>query len=220
MWSVSIRRTCAEHPFSFSDLIKLQSERLEVLNQFQESELLFAEVNPTVTLGARQVYHEPELAERFKRSGVDVVSGERGGNETWHGPGQWIGFVLTPLAEYTGDPRGVRKAVHQTLHLLEPLLQSYLPSIHFEDGDRLGLWSDRGKVVSIGIKIRGHYTSSGFAVNCIPNPNAFLGLNPCGIGGAQPDFLFRDFRDDPERLEREFVNLPNKILRIFQERSS
>jgi lipoate-protein ligase B len=102
MWSVSINRN-----LSFARLLEIQEEKLLLLKPNQESMLLFAELKPTITLGSRQV-HEHAQFERLdavkllaEQKEIDVIHGERGGNETWHGPGQWVGFVLTPLEKFT-----------------------------------------------------------------------------------------------------------------------
>jgi lipoyl(octanoyl) transferase len=101
------------------------------------------------------------------------------------------------------------------LKLVEPVAKLYLPEAAIEDGARLGIWSAQGKVASIGIKIRDGYTSSGFAINCVPNPAAFLGIDPCGIASARPGFLFRD-SISPENLEKEFLKIPRLIQESFE----
>ncbi len=219
MWSVYIDRHSPEHPFRFSDLLKLQDEVLESLRPNRGSAILFAELAPTLTLGARQIHLGDERTAYLRTLPIEVVAGERGGNETWHGPGQWVGFVLTPLLEFAGHERGVRVAVMKMLALLEPVARIYLPEAAIEDGARLGIWSPRGKVASIGIKIRDGYTSSGFAINCVPNPAAFLGIDPCGIASARPDFLFSD-SVSPEKWEQEFLRIPNLIQESFEKNAN
>ncbi len=215
MWSVYINRHTPDHPFRFTDLLKLQDEVLESLRPGRERAILFSELAPTLTLGARQIHLGDERTEFLKTLPIEVVAGERGGNETWHGPGQWVGFVLAPLLEFSGHERGVRAAVMKMLSLLEPVAKIYLPDAAIEDGSRLGIWSSQGKVASIGIKIRDGYTSSGFALNCVPNPAAFLGIDPCGIASARPDFLFRD-AIKPETWEEEFQRIPELIRESFE----
>jgi lipoate-protein ligase B len=232
MWSVFTNRHTPEHPFHFQDLLELQARVLQelqarVLQELQaptlrdpqargDSALLLAELPPTLTLGARQLQDPGVLAFFQGRiTGVDLVPGERGGNETWHGPGQWVGFVLTRLDRFTGDPKGVRRAVHRILELLLPVAQQYVPNARIEEGARLGIWSDRGKIASIGIKIRNGYTSSGFALNCIPRREAFQGVDPCGIAGAAPDFLFRE-SVRPEQWDREFEKIPGFLWESFK----
>ena len=153
------------------------------------------------------------LRTRLAAKGVDLTAGERGGKETWHGPGQWVGFVLTPLEEFTGEPRAVRKAVYQILDRVLSVVHQYQPDARIEDGDRLGIWSKRGKLASIGIKIRSGYITSGFALNCYRTPLSFYGIDPCGLSGAQPDFLFGSSIANPEL---EFQSLPAKLAQSFE----
>jgi lipoyl(octanoyl) transferase len=212
MWSVSINRNSESHPFHFEDLLRLQSDTLLRLRPEKKSALLFAELSPVVTLGRRQIHEDSEIA-RFKNLGIDVVSGERGGNETWHGPGQWVGFVLTPLKSFTGDAMGVRKAVHLILKHALVVSQKFIAEAHIREGVELGIWSSRGKLVSVGIKIENGYITSGFAMNCISSPTAFAQISPCGISDARPDFLLSALPES-ER-EEAFLKLPSLIAEIF-----
>ena len=91
-WFVSINQTTPERPFTFLDLQALQNEA--ILNE--KPTLIFAEVEPVITLGQRQVAWD-QIPPKLGQSSIPVVPGERGGNETWHGPGQWICFMVAPL---------------------------------------------------------------------------------------------------------------------------
>ena len=216
MWSVCINRN-----LSFERLLEIQEEKLRLLKPNQESMLLFSELNPTITLGSRQV-HENAQFDRLNQvrvsaeaNGIEVVHGHRGGNETWHGPGQWVGFVITPLEKFTGDPKGVRKAVCGILNHVAQVVREYIPDAVVENDDRMGIWSTSGKVVSVGIKIREGYITSGFALNCFPTKTSFFSINPCGIEGAIPDFIFKHGVSQ-EKWQQEFENIPGKIVEAFE----
>jgi len=222
MWCVYIRRSTPEQPFSFSDLTALQEQ---VLTEFKTASqpkqaMIFAEVSPTVTLGARQVHDETQrahlahLEEMLKAKDIAIEAGLRGGKETWHGPGQWVGFVVTPLECFTGDPKGVRKAVHGILERVREAILPIEPEARIEEGDRLGVWSDRGKLVSVGIRIREGWITSGFALNCIPHETSFFGIDPCGLPRAKPDFLFEG-RLNPSRFADEFSRMPFRLISMF-----
>ncbi len=219
MWSVSINRHSPTAPFRFADLISLQEEVLAKVRTERGKALLFAELAPVITLGNRQMLAGAPPLESSRIGTAEVVGGERGGNETWHGPGQWVGFVLAPLLEFTGDSRGVRRAVRLILEAVLPVAELHVPDAKIEEGARLGIWSDAGKLCSVGIKIRDGYTSSGFALNCVPHPSAFLGLNPCGIADAAPDFLFRN-RPQGFDFAGEFEKIPTLILDSFEKKTS
>jgi lipoate-protein ligase B len=220
MWCVYTNRTSQEAPFSFSDLLTLQQTVLRESLAQSKSAMLFAEVNPTVTVGARQVHDESQknslqsLSEKLKTAGVEVVAGGRGGKETWHGPGQWVVFLVTPLVEFSGDPRGVRKAVCKILDSVLTVVQKWVPEARMEEDARLGIWSARGKLVSVGIKITEGYVTSGFALNCIPTPQSFFGIAPCGLEGEQADFLFAD-RLAEKKWAEAFQSIPAQILTQF-----
>lgn len=216
MWSVSINRN-----ISFERLLEIQEEKLASLRPSQGSMLLFAELKPTITLGSRQVHshaqfaHLDQVKDLAAREGIDVFHGERGGNETWHGPGQWVGFVITPLEKFTGDTKGVRKAVCGILHNVAEVVREYIPDAKIEEDDRMGIWSSQGKVVSVGIKIKGGYITSGFALNCYPHEKSFMGINPCGIAGASADFIFQG-KVEAEKWASEFESIPAKLVQSFE----
>ncbi|MBC7397895.1 MAG: hypothetical protein H7333_10675, partial [Bdellovibrionales bacterium] len=132
-----------------------------------------------------------------------------------HGPGQWVCFVLTPLQVFTGDSRGVRKAVYQILENVRQVASDYLPEAHLREGNELGIWSKQGKLASVGIKIRDGYVSSGFALNCIGTPESFLNIDPCGIVGSRPDFILRNIQD-PASLAEAFLRISTKIVEVFE----
>ena len=216
--------TTIERGISFARLLEIQEDGLTRLQPVQGSLLIMAELKPTITLGSRQIHenaqfsHLNQVKELAVREDIDIVHGERGGNETWHGPGQWVGFVVTPLEKFTGDPRGVRKAVCGILKRVHQVVKEYEPTAVVEEDDRMGIWSKRGKIVSVGIKIRGGYITSGFALNCFPHQKSFMGINPCGIEGASADFIFP--RNMPrEQWEAEFQKIPAKILAAFEQDS-
>jgi len=216
-WEVSINRN-----ISFARLLEIQEEGLNRLKPENGSLLIFAELKSTITLGSRQIHenaqfsHLNQVKEIAAREDIDIHHGERGGNETWHGPGQWVGFVVTPLVKFTGDPRGVRKAVCGILKRVHQVVKEYEPNAVVEEDDRMGIWSKRGKIVSVGIKIRSGYITSGFALNCFPHQTSFMGINPCGIAGAAPDFILsRNFPRD--QWDAEFEKIPAKILKAFEE---
>jgi len=185
---------------------------LEKLRPERKSALLFGELAPVITVGRRQLQDVSERS-RLEALGIDLVSGERGGNETWHGPGQWVGFVLTPLLDFTGDKMGVRKAVYLILKNTLEVVRFYQPEARLKEGAELGIWSEHGKLVSVGIKISQGYVTSGFAINCIPSDAAFMGIFPCGIRDARPDFILGTLPH--MRRHEEFMKIPGLIQKVF-----
>jgi lipoyl(octanoyl) transferase len=152
--------------------------------------LLLLEHPPTYTLGRRgKLEHlllsEAELAERgFALHWVD-----RGGDITYHGPGQLVGYPLLDLQQwYAAHGNGRPDLIHYLRNLEETLIRTLahfgIPSWRY-DG-YTGVWTDspRGpeKIAAIGVKINVNGISShGFALNVNPNLAHFDHIIPCGI---------------------------------------
>ncbi|MDW8253268.1 MAG: lipoyl(octanoyl) transferase LipB [Chloroflexota bacterium] len=143
-----------------------------------EDTLLLVEHPPTITLGrgARREHvllPESELARR----GVALYATDRGGDVTYHGPGQLVGYPILDLA-----PRG--RDLHRYLRDLEQLLIDTLAELGIR-GERVhgrtGVWVGERKIAAIGIKVSRWVTSHGFALNVGPDLSGFALIIPCGI---------------------------------------
>jgi lipoyl(octanoyl) transferase len=104
----------------------------------------------------------------------------RGGDVTWHGPGQLVGYPLICLDRRGGD-------LHRYLRFLEELLIRTVAEfgvVTRRVPGRTGIWTDRGKLASIGVGVRRWVTMHGFALNVAPDLTAFDLINPCGIAAC------------------------------------
>lgn len=140
--------------------------------------LLLLEHPPVFTLGrgARPehvLWDEAELARR----GIERVSVDRGGDVTYHGPGQLVGYPILDLKRRGGDLR-------RYLRDLEEVLLRALLSFGIEgrrEPGYTGVWVGTAKIASIGVKISRFVSSHGFALNVAPALTPFQGIIPCGI---------------------------------------
>ncbi len=111
-------------------------------------------------------------------SAVRVVRIERGGEVTYHCPGQLVGYPILNLAYHRQD-------LHWYLRQLEQVVIQVLDSYGLS-GDRIpgltGVWVDGYKVAAIGIKVSRWITMHGFALNVCPDLAGFSHIVPCGIG--------------------------------------
>ncbi|MEK7690618.1 MAG: hypothetical protein AAB425_06330, partial [Bdellovibrionota bacterium] len=138
-------------------------------------------------------------------SGVRLLATDRGGLETYHGPGQWVVFVVNRLETLTGDRRGVRKAVGFLLQAALRAIQG-LPegrtAVLVEEGEKIGIWRDPAlteKVASVGISVRKGILHHGLAINGYFTPESFVGINPCGIPGARAGYVIPETIAGPDR---------------------
>ncbi len=141
-------------------------------------QLLFVEHPHVVTMGrnAREtnVLASPELLER---AGIALHYTDRGGDVTYHGPGQIVGYPIMDLREWKKDVRAYVHAIEQTII---DTLESFGISAHC-DPEAIGVWTDAGKIAAIGVHISRWVTSHGFALNLETDLNYFRYIVPCGL---------------------------------------
>ena len=133
--------------------------------------LLLVEHPPVYTMG------RGGRRENVLDPGIRVVETNRGGDVTFHGPGQLVGYPIVDLGRRGRD-------LHRYLRFLEGLLidvaADFGVAAHREPG-RTGIWTDGGKLASIGVGVRRWVTMHGFALNVVNELTPFHRINPCGI---------------------------------------
>jgi lipoate-protein ligase B len=151
--------------------------------------LLLVEHEPVVTLGrGTRASSLPVPPAALERGGLEVFEVERGGDVTWHGPGQLVGYPVLDLEQLRPD-------LHWYLRQLEASLVRALEALGVAAGVRNGLtgvWSNGRKIASIGIHVRRWVTCHGFALNVTTDPAAFGGIVPCGIPGVEMTSVARE----------------------------
>jgi lipoyl(octanoyl) transferase len=114
--------------------------------------------------------------------GVEVVETDRGGQVTYHGPGQLVGY---PVLDLSPDRRDVRRYVHDLLEVLVRTLHDFgvdgAAARH--EADFLGVWVGRDKIASVGVHVKKWVTTHGFSLNVAPDLSYFAGIVPCGLHG-------------------------------------
>ena len=145
--------------------------------------LLLLQHPPVITLGrggqeAHLLAPEPSLA----ALGIEFFQVERGGDVTYHGPGQLIGYPILNLVEHGRD-------LHRYLRRLEGVLIETLATWGIDASrviGRTGVWVGGSKIASIGIHVSRWVTRHGFALNVDMDLAPFELIVPCGIQGATP----------------------------------
>ena len=123
-----------------------------------------------------------DAAERARRD-VEVVWSDRGGEATYHGPGQLVGYPILDLARLS-------LTIPQYLDKLEKSLIDYLQELGIEsqpgEPGLTGVWSRGEKLAAIGIKLNRPIVSHGFALNLTTDLGYFDGIVPCGHVDKRP----------------------------------
>ena len=160
---------------------ELQQELLEqVVEGSAQPTLLFVEHEPVLTLGAN--FHNENLPlprREYLARGIEIESTNRGGDVTYHGPGQLVIYPIFPLDLVGRD-------LHRWMRDLEETMLRTLESFGIE-GRRFpphtGAWIGDKKVAAIGVKVRRWVSMHGIALNCDNDLEVFDSFVPCGIRG-------------------------------------
>lgn len=140
--------------------------------------VIVLEHTPCITYG-RRADRSHILADdtRLLSAGVAFHATDRGGDVTYHGPGQLVLYAIVDL-------RGYRKDVHDHVRKLEQVLIDTLASFGIEAGRKKeypGVWTDKGKIGAIGLRVSRWVTLHGVSLNVSPDMEHFSFIVPCGI---------------------------------------
>jgi lipoyl(octanoyl) transferase len=219
-------RTCEVqrlHLVTYENGMNLQQKLVE-LRQREEipDQLLLLEHPPVITLGRGgkldNLLASPDL---LAAHGVRFFETTRGGDITYHGPGQLVGYPILHLGEGNRD---VRKYVWKLEEVLIRTVAAYGITAERVEGKR-GIWVGNDKIAAIGVRIARWVTSHGWALNVATNLEHFRLITPCGLQGTGVTSIERELgRSVPldevrellamnfaEVFERELVARPESI---------
>ena len=142
--------------------------------------LLFVEHPHVVTLGRNaQQQHILASDEILERTGIELFETDRGGNVTYHGPGQVVGYPILDLREWKRDVHAYFSGVEQAL--INALGRLGIDAGRMAERGYEGVWVGGAKLAAIGIHISRWITSHGFALNVDTDLTYFKYIVPCGL---------------------------------------
>jgi lipoyl(octanoyl) transferase len=191
---------------SYRDGLALQAARIEARRAGRVGDALYLLEHPDViTLGTgSDPAHLVASAEELDALGIEVFETGRGGDVTWHGPGQLVGY---PVLDLTPD----RKDLHRYLRDLEAVVIRAVAAFGITAGREPGLtgvWTATGKIAAIGVRVSsGWITSHGFALNVDPDLSRFGTIVPCGIADRAVTSMANELGAAPpwDQIERAVV---------------
>jgi lipoyl(octanoyl) transferase len=189
---------------AYGEVLELQRTlaRRRIAGEITDDLLLLVEHEPVVTLGrGTRAASLPLPLTELARRGMEAVEVERGGDVTWHGPGQLVGYPILDLTRHQPD-------LHWYLRRLEAALIAALSQLDVpaeRNPGLTGVWTRGRKIASIGIHVKQWVTLHGFALNVTAALTGFDLIVPCGIQGVVMTSVARERggRDDPPALEAE-----------------
>lgn len=180
--------------------LELQREAFALVRAGGEDRILLLEHDPVLTIGrggseANLLVSREILAQQ----GIELHEVERGGDITYHGPGQLVGYPILGLNQHGRD-------VHKLLRGYEEAAIRALSVLGIQarrDPAYTGVWVGEDKIMAIGVAVRHWVSYHGFALNIDPNLDHFKLINPCGITDRGVTSLAKILGRPVERTEME-----------------
>ena len=170
--------------------------------------LLLLEHPPVITLGrGSKAQHLVATHEMLEARGVELFEAERGGDVTFHGPGQLVGYPIMNLRDHKQDLHWYLRQVEAVL--IDALQHVGIPAERSEG--RTGVWTGGGKIASIGVHARDWVTWHGFALNVINDLSYFDLIVPCGLAGVTMTSVARELGPHAP----DFANVAETVAASF-----
>jgi lipoate-protein ligase B len=197
----------------FEQAYGIQSSIVDKIRKDEaEDVFIICEHKPVITLGRSAKQSNIIVdAEILNKKGVKVININRGGDVTFHGPGQ---IVVYPLI----DLKKIRKDVHFYLFLIEKFIVRFLLNFGLQGEPHIygtGVWVNQGKIASLGIGVRHWVTYHGFSLN-VEDIDGFSFINPCGMRGLKITSIEKELKKHIAICEVK-SRLSKEIICFFEE---
>jgi lipoate-protein ligase B len=214
-WCVSF-----DSPLSFADGVRIQNgiHKARIAERIPDT-VLFLEHRPTVTLGTRgRSNYLLATTEQLAARGIELAHASRGGDVTYHGPGQLVMYPILKLGEREADSHGY-------LTNLEEIAIRTAADFGVVARRRKGMngaWTDDGKIAAIGFRLKRWITMHGMSLNVSVDLEGFKTIVPCGLQG-EPVSSLKKILDDRcpsmervrDRLAHHFSEVCGRPLQFF-----
>lgn len=168
----------------YSKALSIQTQQWEKVSREEGRDTLFlVEHPPVLTLGVRGNKDNILIPEQeLTRMGVSIEQINRGGDVTYHGPGQVVGYPIINLKHYGKDVHYFVDRIENTF--IKLLREDYGITAASGEKTYTGVWVGREKITAIGIQVKRWTTMHGFAFNVNTDLSHFSWIVPCGLTDA------------------------------------
>ena len=207
----------------YREAFALQLQAREALARGAGPERLLLLEHPHVyTLGRNAdpndvLFSSAELASR----GVELVDSDRGGQVTYHGPGQLVGY---PILDLNPDRRDLRRYIRDLQQVLVRVLAGYGVIAAGGEGERIGVWVEERsgsgiqaprKIASLGVHVARWRTTHGFALNVATDLSLFGGIVACGLPSVEMTSLARETGGAAPPLDEVAARVVPEFAAVF-----
>jgi len=199
----------------YEEALVIQEKLLQLRREERADDtLLIMEHKPVITIGKRGNENNILAPKEFlAEKGVKICPIGRGGDVTYHGPGQIVGY---PIMRFLNHVSGVRELVRSLEEVFIQLLEDDFQIKAGRDSEHPGVWVGNDKITAIGLLIRSGITMHGFAFNVNTDLAAFNWILSCGIIGKGVTSLQRltGKEQDIELLKRKVVQYFGQVFHL------
>lgn len=172
----------------YEELYQLQKQLFQQVSENRSAHyLILTQHRPVITIGQKSNPAHLLVQEKFlKEQGIELFHIDRGGDITFHGPGQLVGYPILNLLDFKQD-------INWYLRCLEEIIIRTLADFSLltqRISNLTGVWIGSKKICAIGVKVTRWVTMHGFALNVFTDLNYFQYIIPCGIGGKGVTSIF------------------------------
>jgi lipoyl(octanoyl) transferase len=172
---------CMLGKIDYKEALILQNKLVQARQAGRISDtLLLLEHPPVLTKGTRtdatNIYRTEE---ELQKEGIGVYEVNRGGDVTYHGPGQIIGYPIFNLRDYEPGIRVFIDTMQEAI--IQFLKKSYSIEAYSQKGKMTGVWIGDKKIAAFGLAVKSGITMHGFALNINTDLAPFQWINPCGL---------------------------------------
>ncbi len=188
--------------------LQIATLNAKISNPSKQDRLFYLEHPKVFTLGRRGGRENLTVSEDFLSSrGIRIVQTDRGGNITFHGPGQ---AVLYPVIDLARAKIGVADFVHGMEEIMKQTVLDFgIPADRDEKNH--GLWVGQKKIGSVGISIKKGISIHGLALNVCPDLTPFSWINPCGLENVAMTSIAMEKVDQ----DKENTDLMDRVCQLF-----
>jgi lipoyl(octanoyl) transferase len=194
----------------YEEALELQRAlaRERISGAIPEDMLLLVEHPPVVTLGrSAKTRNLVSSADFLASKGVELFEVERGGDVTFHGPGQLVGYPIIDLKRHKLDLHWYLRQVEEAL--IRTLAAYSIPAER--NPGFTGVWTKGRKIASIGVHARDWVTWHGFALNVTTDLSYFDLIIPCGIDGVTMTSIEHELNAQDSQLPQATVDNASEI---------
>lgn len=206
---------------AYRDAWALQERAHEEVVGGAEERIFFVEHPPVITYGRRPGVDQHLVAtpEEIQEHSVEIVQSDRGGDITFHGPGQLVAYPIVRLADHGFSVSGY-------VHSLESAVIAMLAEMGITchaDRSAVGVWTNDGgrdaKVCAIGVRIRRGVSLHGLALNVTTDLSAFQLIVPCGLVGRPVTSLQRLMGDKMPTMDAVKSALATHLITMLNQKA-